>query len=370
MRISVINSGFPSRPVFTMEKFKEAVATTTIRVGGNILDDMSLSSEVTQKIARVAWGDPPELGLDLDCIQKVMGMIFKFESPSLNPLQKQIGGGPARGLGQYEILPNLADPADEASGRAETAYTRARNFYRGNLAGKEGSRSTAELANVAKWTDADHWTNKLQATGTYDIVEAGLTANEQYEMAVLDHLMGVNQLTSAGTVKPSFTKTIRKCSDGTLTSEMVRIYHRDYHKVTDAHSKDEVKRWNEQNEAGFVLVSQTVLSPRDIGVTQSDNTYTITLRRIPYKLPVIWGWDKNYKGRGELEGRWVSVIPESHVIPASSSGVWDSYTIDGKVITITGNLAEYGITSGHDTIFKVSYTYLDNYDPNFVRYIV
>lgn len=345
VRISVFNSGFTNRPVWTKERFTEAPATSAPASQGSIIETMSLSDEVSQKITAL------HTDLDLDCIQKVMGMIFKFESPSLKPLQKQIGGGPARGLGQYEILPNREDKADKASGRAETAYTRARNFYENN----------------DMKIPTDHWTKALADTGTFDIVEArsgaGLTGNEQYEMAVLDHLMGENYDT------PSFTKTIKKCGDGTLTSEMVRIYHRDYHKVTDAHSDAEVTRWNDQNKENSVLASPKVLASKDIGVTQSGNSYTITLRKIPYKIPTVWGWDKNYKGRGSLLGRWVNVLSDSVSYPATVVGESDSYTIDGKVITITGKYRIYGTTSDHDTIFKVSYAYLDNYDPNWTKMV-
>ena len=337
MRISVFNSGFTNRPNWTKEKFTEAPATSAPVSQGSIIETMSLSDEVSQKITALH----PDL--DLDCIQKVMGMIFKFESVSLeiDAKQKLDDGsiGCARGLGQYETL------KDGCSGRAKTAYTRTRNFYKDN-----GMK-----------IPTDHWTQTLADTGTFDIVEAGLTGNEQYEMAVLDHLMGPNYGT------PGFTDTIKKCGDGDLTSEMVRTYHRDYHKITDAHSKNEVTRWNDQNKENSVLASPKVLASKDIGVTQSGNSYTITLRKIPYKIPTVWGWDKNYKGREGLVGRWVEVLSDSVSYPSAVVGESDSYTIDGKVITITGKYRIYGTTSDHDTIFKVSYAYLDNYDPNWVK---
>jgi hypothetical protein len=151
----------------------------------------------------------------------------------------------------------------------------------------------------------------------------------------------------------------------------IRIYHRDYHKK-GKHDGGDVTRWETLfgKPTDKVRSSPKVPAARDIGVTQSGNTYTITLRKIPYKIPTVWGWDKNYKGREGLVGRWVEVLSDSVSYPATVVGESDSYTIDGKVITITGKSRIYGTTSDHDTIFKVSYTYLDNYDPNFARHLV
>ena len=116
---------------------------------------------------------------------------------------------------------------------------------------------------------------------------------------------------------------------------------------------------------------------RESDVTKSGKTYKITLQNTPHEMRRVsgkWKFSRiikfgRNKGQPRTRIRTATIAPKG-LGPDVTSG-FDTYTLSGKEITITGNLREYvEKTKGSSrrfqpTMFTVSYYYLDNYDPNY-----
>ena len=118
---------------------------------------------------------------------------------------------------------------------------------------------------------------------------------------------------------------------------------------------------------------------KENAVTKSGNIYKITLSNTPTDDVSMVGWDNNYRKTISAEDWYnrTGVRKEQNYVGTNrrimelqwnKSGKYDSFVLDGKNITITGNLYEYS-PKPSGVMFEVTYGYLDNYDPNYAGHI-
>jgi hypothetical protein len=126
-------------------------------------------------------------------------------------------------------------------------------------------------------------------------------------------------------------------------------------------------------------ISSQIIQEREFfkenAVTKSGNIYKITLSNTPTEDVSMVGFDGSYrkvKSAEEWGAKtgvfkeqvWVGKNRRIMELQWNKSGKYDSFVLEGKNITITGNLYEYSPKSS-GVMFEVLYGYLDNYDPNF-----
>ena len=82
------------------------------------------------------------------------------------------------------------------------------------------------------------------------------------------------------------------------------------------------------------------------------------------------GWVPKYKKVGKnketYKGRSRIIIQSNDESFADDKDIYDQFVLNGKEITITGKLHEYGprpTKKGY--MFTLNYDWLDNYDPNY-----
>ena len=118
---------------------------------------------------------------------------------------------------------------------------------------------------------------------------------------------------------------------------------------------------------------------KESDVTKSGNTYKMSITNTPTDHISMVGWDGNYRKVKSAEKWgaqtgvfkeqvWVGKNQRIMELQWNKSGKYDSFVLDGKNITITGNLYEYS-PKPSGVMFEVTYGYLDNYDPNYAGHI-
>jgi hypothetical protein len=143
--------------------------------------------------------------------------------------------------------------------------------------------------------------------------------------------------------------------------------------------KAEQERANVVDPEKSAGISSQVIWEREYfkenAVTKSGNTYKISLSNTPTEDVSMVGFDNNYRKTisakvwGDKTGNYKEqnyVGKNQRIIELqwNKSSKYDSFVLDGKNITITGNLYEYSPKSS-GVMFEVAYGYLDNYDPNY-----
>ena len=111
-------------------------------------------------------------------------------------------------------------------------------------------------------------------------------------------------------------------------------------------------------------------------VTKSGNTYKITLQNHPFARLRVYGasFASRTITRGRNKGQIKSRSKQRPIKPTGKGTLvlggktkeFDTYSLSGKEITITGGVEEYKPhLKQKGWVFKVRYDMLDNYDPNY-----
>ena len=142
--------------------------------------------------------------------------------------------------------------------------------------------------------------------------------------------------------------------------------------ITESGGEVTVRKRSNVAKEGKGFTRRTISITQDITEDDFDFSdkfpynYEIRLKHIPLKIRRARGWNDSLKKKF----KWVNIYPPTNpIIQAQASRgkiLTDTWELKGKTLIVTDlRGAGYGPHPKSELYFRVTYSYLDNYDPNY-----